>query len=418
MKWRKGKCILGILFIATVCMTVGCADTSTPVKISEISREAEILSQEIEPLPSLELPEINDEVEYPLEEIDALSIREDMLAYWMVLNNKKPFISTNEGGQRFYLNEYCWYLDSVEPEYHTNCFMIVDMDGDGLEEVVLECSPGASQVLHYEEGEVYSYQFGIRGMKKIRNNGIYEGSNGAASTSYHRLTALNKGEYTEETIVVMDSDYYEIEGIEVTYEEFFDYLESIESVELANRMEFTESMFDRQFLGSLTGQEIALVRGIPAENMIENEPDYQDYKSVLQLYAGVLTGEEEIIYVTRDTFWDELSWVYFSIVDMDGDGVDELVFTSDHDVIQILHYEEEKVYGYQFRPFKHTYRIAAITVDGVFQTDDLSPTGYVKIVSFDKDGCSIEPVEDYSDSDHDRIRYYFFSEEAIKRWLK
>lgn len=90
-----------------------------------------------------------------------------MLAYWMVLNNKKPFISMNEDKQKFYLNEYCWYLNDVNIEYHADYFMIVDMDGDGLKEVVLECTPGTSQVLHYEEGEVYSYQFGIRAMKPV-----------------------------------------------------------------------------------------------------------------------------------------------------------------------------------------------------------------------------------------------------------
>ena len=40
-------------------------------------------------------------------------------------------------------------------------------------------------------------------------------------------------------------------------------------------------------------QEVALVKSIPAEYTIENDPDYQEYKSTLQLYAGVLTGEEE-----------------------------------------------------------------------------------------------------------------------------
>jgi hypothetical protein len=313
----------------------------------------------------------------------------------------------NEDKQKFYLNEYFWYLNDVEPEYHANYFIIVDMDGDGLKEVVLECTPGTSQVLHYEDGEVYSYQFGIRAMKRIHINGIYDASGGAASNYYFRLTNLNKDGYTEEMIAKMKDDYYEVEGEEANSEEFFDYVKSIESVELAERME--------------SEQEIALMKRIPVENMIENEPGYQEYKLTLQLYAAVLTREEDVIYVTRDTsgedtFGDELTWVYFSIVDMDGDGVQELVFTSDYDVIRILHYEEGQVYCYQFRPFK--FETSVITTDGIFQTDDLSSTGYARIVSFDKDGYEIEPVEDYESSDHDRIRYYFFSEEAINQWLK
>lgn len=355
------------------------------------------------------------------EEIAALELPEDMLAYWMVLNNKKAFVSMNEDGQKFYLNEYFWYLDDVESEYHVNYFMIVDMDGDGLEEVVLECSPGTSQVLHYEDGEVYSYQFGIRAMKRIHINGIYDASGGAANNYYLRLTNLNKDGYTEEMIARMDDDYYEVEGEETTQEEWFAYVESIESVELAEKMEFTEDVLDQQLLGDLSEQEIVLVKGIPAENIIENESDYQEYKLTLQLYAKVLTGEEDVIYVTRDTFWEdtlgeELSWVYFSIVDMDGDGVQELVFSCYFDVIRIWHYEGGQVYGYQFRTFKCDTPI--VTTDGIFQTDDLSSTGYARIVSLDKNGYEIEPVEDYGNGNHERIRYYFFSEESINQWLK
>lgn len=32
--------------------------------------------------------------------------KEDLLAYWLVLNGKQPFISTDEGNQEFYWDEY------------------------------------------------------------------------------------------------------------------------------------------------------------------------------------------------------------------------------------------------------------------------------------------------------------------------
>ena len=134
--------------------------------------------------------------------------------------------------------------------------MLVDMNGDGSNEVVLYCSPESTQVLHYEEGVVYSYQFVFRGMKRIHQNGVYEGSDGAANTSYHRLTALNKDGYLEETIAVMDDyyDYYEVEGTEVTREELSDYVQDIESVELAETVEFTEDMLIRCLLGEFIGE--------------------------------------------------------------------------------------------------------------------------------------------------------------------
>lgn len=99
-------------------------------------------------------------------------------------------------------------------------------------------------------------------------------------------------------------------------------------------------------------------------------------------------------------------------MDMDGDGVDELVFTRESGMIEILHYEDGQVYDYQFRPLK--LNTAVITTDGVFQTEDLSSTGYARITSFEKDGCKIEPVEDYESGSHDRVRYYFCLEETEK----
>lgn len=284
--------------------------------------------------------------------------------------------------------------------------MIVDMDGDGREEVVVECDPGTSHVLHYEDGEVYGYSFGIRGMKRIHKSGIYDASDGAADNYFLRITELTKDGYKEEILAEMHDDYYEVEGKEATCEEFFDYVDSIESVELADRMDFSESMLDRQLLGNLTEQEIALVKRIPAENMSENDPDYQKHKQALQIYAAVLSGEEEEIHVTVDAWpWDdEPERVYFSLVDMDGDDICELVFSCYYCVTQILHYEDGKVYCYEFRPGN-----SVVTTDGVMQTRG----GYIKIVSFEKEGCRIESVEDYDSGSHEWMRYYFYSEETM-----
>lgn len=183
--------------------------------------------------------------------LEVYSFEEDLLAYWRVLNNEQPFVSTNEDYQEFYWNEYNWWLGRQVEYHHADSFMLVDMDGDGGNEVVLYCSPESTQVLHYEDGVVYGYQFGFRGMKRIHQNGVYEGSDGAASTSYHRLTELNKEGCTEETIAVFDHyyDYYEVEGVEVTYEKLADYVQSIEDVALAETVEFTEDMLACRLLG-------------------------------------------------------------------------------------------------------------------------------------------------------------------------
>lgn len=58
-------------------------------------------------------------------------VQEDMLAYWMVLNNKKQFVSIAENGQRFYWNEYFWRFQNMCTEYHADYFIIVDLFGRG-----------------------------------------------------------------------------------------------------------------------------------------------------------------------------------------------------------------------------------------------------------------------------------------------
>ena len=51
-------------------------------------------------------PEDGGEAEYSSkEEIEVLGIPENMLAYWMVLNSKKPFVSANEDCQEFFWDE-------------------------------------------------------------------------------------------------------------------------------------------------------------------------------------------------------------------------------------------------------------------------------------------------------------------------
>ena len=355
-------------------------------------------------------------VEYPSEEeIAALGIPEDMLAYWLVLNNRKPFISVNQEGQKFFWNEYFWYITWLCDELYANHFMIVDMDGDGKNEIVLEYYQGTKHILRYENGEVYGYQFGPRGMLTISVDGIFDSSDGAQDNYFFRLTELNKDGYICELLAKLHGEHYEIGGREVTWEEFYAYAQAIYG-RGAERIDYTEDMLDSYLLGELSEQEIALVRRIPAENMLESEPDYQEHKQALQLYAGVLTGEQDVNLVTDDTYMyaDETLPIYFSLVDMDGDGIPELVFNCYYDVAWILHYREGEIYGYPLRPAPD------ITTDGVFWQEfkSISPTGYARITAFEEDCCRMEPVEDNQRESYDRVRYYFFSEETMAQWLE
>ena len=304
-------------------------------------------------------------------------------------------------------------------EYSARRFMIVDMNRDGRDEIVLECDPGTTHILHYEDGEVYGYQFVFRAMLRISKEGIYDASDGAQDNYFYRLTELNKDGYTEELLAELHGEHYEIGGKEVTWEEFYAYAQTIYGRE-TERMDYTENMLASYLLGELSEQEIALVKRIPKEDMLESEPDYREHRQALQLYAGVLTGEQDVILVTEDTYKyaDETVPIYFSLVDMDGDGIPELVFNCYYDVVWILHCDKGKVFGYHLRP--SLLETPLITTDGVIYTDEeeLSPTGYARITAFEEDGCRIEPVENYQKGNCDRVRYYYYSEETMAQWLE
>lgn len=262
MKFSRRIQILLLLVLMEAWMLTGCISMSSTTENVDIEKQVEEDFQE-------KTEDLAEEAEWfsTPEEIVELGVPEDMLAYWLVLNSKQPFISTDEGNQEFYWDEYHWCLGEPVGRHQADYFMIVDMNDDGANEIVLYCSPESTQVLHYEDGDVYSYQFVFRGMKRIHTNGIYEGSNGATTTYYHRLTELNKDGYIEETIAYMDGDYFEVEGIETTQEKFSNYVESIDDIELAETMEFTEDMLNTYLLGDLSEEELSIVKHVSIEEM-------------------------------------------------------------------------------------------------------------------------------------------------------
>lgn len=341
-----------------------------------------------------------------------------MLAYWLVLNNKMPLISANEGCQEFFWDEYYWRLSELTLTYQTSRFGIVDLDNDGVEELVMTgYMPEITQILDYQDGKVYSYQFVYRGMARIGTDGVYSGSSGSDVGGFFRIH-LDKGNYEEETLAYMDGDYFEVGGVEVSSDEFYTYTASLLETEMMEDMDFTEEMLDKVLLGEPDEEVLSEMRNRePEEICDENNPKMAD---VPETYRAVLNGSEEFVCVTedgenflidgnciRDAAGENQGQIlYFSIVDMDGDEEEEVVLAYSLTCIGnilILHETEGIIYGYVFDCWDE---MNAITNDGIFQIGSRSVNQYGKVVSFDKDGCVIEEVDYNGDINEDRIRYY------------
>lgn len=165
--------------------------------------------------------------------------------------------------------------------------------------------------------------------------------------------------------------------------------------------------------------EGVLVKHIESEEICEeNNPKKAN---ISEAYVEVLAGNREFICITEEgqKFTIDGNYVknakgeeayrvlYFSIADMDRDGEAEVVLTCDYATL-ILHNEEDILYGYLFDVWNE---MSAIAKDGAFVVG-LNNT-YGKIVSFEKDKCVIETVDGYENMNENRIRYLFFSEEAV-----
>lgn len=362
---------------------------------------------------------------YTMEEVKALDIPEDMLAYWMVLNGKKPFISYDIGGQEFYWDEF-W-------EIRADQFMIVDMDNDGGKEVVLYCWPESAWILHYEDNSVYSYKFAFRGMLEIHTNGIYQNSGGAGNGSYCRLTELNADGYTVETLVKYDyyGHVYKVGGKDVSEEEALEFIESIrDGSELTDQIDGADSSY---LLGSLTAEECSIVENVQREEIVYPAASYPMGAETRKAYYDVLMSQREFIstmddnerfylkdYFPREEYQPDESDIlsplrrtdkicYFSIVDMDGDGTYEVILDGTYARL-ILSYRNGEVYSYRMIH-------GIISNSGIVCISEYSQK-YGRIVSFNDYEYVMETVDYDGDINDDRIQYYSFSEELIEQYFK
>ena len=88
-----------------------------------------------------------------------------------------------------YLKDYWTYFS--ENMYNgpmRQDFAVVDMDGDGVPEVVLMYDPGELKVFRVEKGTIYGYDFSFRGMNGIKADGTFYWSNDAGSSGVGKQT--------------------------------------------------------------------------------------------------------------------------------------------------------------------------------------------------------------------------------------
>lgn len=109
-------------------------------------------------------------------------------------------------------------------------YRVVDLDGDGYNEVIVEVVPDEVIIFHYENDKVYGYVDNWRCLAKITTSGIVRGSSGASYCYDYRIQF--EGEtYTEKMLSLMDGDKYYINGELVVEDKYWEYVNELNNQE-------------------------------------------------------------------------------------------------------------------------------------------------------------------------------------------
>ena len=155
-----------------------------------------------------------------------------------VIQNNKEFICT-ENTQSIHLNDfhsdnYLIINDNGLNEYtsgnlHVNYvfkrFCVIDIDGDGNTEILLESKSSNILLFRYENGLVYGFVFPYRGMLNLKTDGTVEGSGGAA-VQWIGKKSFMKNKCIDKELSLFDglNNIYRIDGKNVKQEDVENFL--------------------------------------------------------------------------------------------------------------------------------------------------------------------------------------------------
>ena len=152
----------------------------------------------------------------------------------------------------FLLNELFKNIEDIDHEYANPYFFrftVLDMDGDGIPEVVLEIDAlvnSHDEVLHFYEGMVYGYYFGLWDLEFLKVDGTYSASSSASIFSILK-TSFSGSELIEETLACskyIDDNYdeigYYISDEPAPYQEFWNFVDKQNEKTEATWYDFNE----------------------------------------------------------------------------------------------------------------------------------------------------------------------------------
>lgn len=99
---------------------------------------------------------------------------------------------------------------------------VFDLDGDGVQELILETEPATMiLVLHLENEEFYGWEAGIRGFNGLQTNGVYISSSGAGA-NWWKTIRFEDGSWLEQVLAEEDWGEFYLHGEAVEEDVFFE----------------------------------------------------------------------------------------------------------------------------------------------------------------------------------------------------
>lgn len=157
--------------------------------------------------------------------------------YLEVLNNKREYV--NEDNQKLKIESYS-NLKNYKNETNIT-YAILDIDEDGLYELVALFNEDYYMIFNYEDETVYGFEEVYRGLKNLRTNGHYIASSGAGYNEVCK-TSFNKNKRDITILAQIDYPSYTIANKKATEEEYNNYLkEQFYSVDEVKWIKFDTS---------------------------------------------------------------------------------------------------------------------------------------------------------------------------------
>lgn len=157
-----------------------------------------------------ELEGIKEEIQDKIKNLDNI--------YFEVLDGKKSYIDSKN--KQMYVSDFLnqSFIDGTTKIEYT----LLDMDGDGSNEMVVFFnynSDGMYLILNNENGTVYGFEEVYRGMLRLKTDGTYLASGGAATNVIIKST-FNKNVKNDELLAESDWGWYKVAGKYVTESEY------------------------------------------------------------------------------------------------------------------------------------------------------------------------------------------------------